>query len=284
MSKIPAIKFSDMKVEKFLDFITRADIQEMQVIDFTPQEVKCKAHPSDKSFIKYTAVEIPELMKYDSTPDDFELLKLPLYKLKRVKDALTIYIKRGIDTINGEIGYDSEKEGDGSHTGLYIRFKSPKMDVKIKATEMYMVKYMEDKHWEIYSNMDNPIAKFEMDKNFVTQVSNLCNLEGDDNVDEKEKNISIIINVLKSDDKIVFRSKDEGKWHTEYGKSDGNLNISGDKDYTFFVPQKAIQSMTAPSYNVYIVENKRIEQYIMVMYENKDNIMVKGLMEHEEDF
>ncbi len=278
MNEIKILKFSDLDVSKFLEYLTTCDIQEIQIIDFTPEKLKCKAHPEDKSFIKYSVTDVSGLLKYDTLPNDFKLLKFPFHRLKKTKDVLTIYIKRGIEKINGEIGYT--KEDDGSLVGTHIKFISPKLKVRISATEMFLAKHMEDKHWEAYSAKDNPLVKFDLDKDFVNQINNLCGLEGDDNTESKEKDISVVLNILKSENKVVFRSKDKGKWDTE---CDGNLNITCDKNYSFYIPQKILKAMTASLYDTYVVWNKNIDQHIMIMYENEDNIMLKALVEFNED-
>lgn len=274
------LKFSDLDVKKFLEFIKKADVQNIQIIDFTPDKIKCKSDPDDKSFVKYNSIDVEGLLTYDSTPDNFELLLLPLFRFKKLKDTLTIYVNAGIEKVDGEITYEMENE---NFVGLFLKLKYPKMNVKIKAGEMFLITHMEDKHWEIYCNKEKPLIKFDAKKEFTDRISDLCNLEGDDNVEEKEKNISIILDILKSENTVIFRSKEKDKWDMTYTEDDGNLKISCDKDYHFFIPQKAMQAMKAPLYDLYVVWNDKIDQYVLIMYENEENIMIKGLMEMEPD-
>lgn len=276
MDEVKVLKFVDLDVEKFQEYLIACDIQEIQIVDFGKNKIKCKAHPSDISFVKYTVVDTAEILSYKDLPEDFTLLKFPLHRIKKLRDSLGIYLKRGLTKINGEIGYT--KEDDQTLCGVYFKMIVPKNNLRINATEMFLAKYMEDEHWEIYSERDNAIAKFDIDKDFITYINSLCNLEGDDNVDSKEKNISIKLDILSKEKKVVFKSKDKDKWSVEYS---GNLVMNADRDYTFFIPQKVIKSMTAQLYDIYIVYNERISQYIMVMYEDDNNIMLKALMESE---
>lgn len=276
MDDIKVLKFTNLDVEKFQKYLTACDIQEIQIVDFGKNKLKCKAHPSDKSFVKYTVAEVAGMLEYKDLPEDFKLLKFPFHRLKKLRDSLGIYLKRDIKTASGEIGYT--EEDDQSLCGIYFKLIAPKNNLKISATEMFLAKYMEDEHWEAYSERDNPIAKFDVDKKFITYINSLCGLEGDDNVDIKEKDISIKLEILSSDKKVMFNSKEKGKWSVEY---DGNLSMTADRDYTFFIPQKAIKAMTAELYDIYVVYNERISQYIMVMYEDENNIMLKALMESE---
>lgn len=280
MSDTKTLSFINLDIEKFLGFIINSDIKEIQIIDFTPDKIKSKAHPIDNSYIKYTVLDVPDVLEYKSLPENFKLLKFPFYRLKRIKDTLTIYNKFEKEKIDGEILYEEDEEG--VMIGLRMKFKAPKMNISVNATEMYMTDYMTDKEWENYSNKEDVLVEFDMDKEFTNRIKSLCNLEGDDNTEAKEKDISIILDISKTNSTVTFRSKDKGKWDIEYNPDkDGKFEINSDKDYVFYIPKKILDIMGSLSYKIYVVWNKKIEQHVLMVEEDENNIILKGLMEFD---
>jgi hypothetical protein len=270
------IKFSDLNVANMLNYIKEAEIKEVQIFDISEEKIVCRAHPVDKSFVKHTATQTRDILKFDTLPSNFTWLLVPIYRLKKLKDILTIYEKCGDNLITGIITCE---EDDGRLIAMDISFKSKKSSVKFEATEMYLASHISEEAWTRYSNRSNEQVKFMLKGSLVERLRSLCAIEGDDNSENKDKNTVFVMKTNKENGTIKFTSVKKGKWEIDYNPvTDGELFINSPKDIQLVMPSTIFGYMKSSEYEVYIVLNPDINQYIMIIYENEDNVMLKALL------
>ena len=276
------IKFSNMDVAGMIEYLKDADIKEATVVELTEDKIICRAHPSSKSIVKYTSKDIADLFKYDATPADMKTIKVPLFRLTKLVDALKVYEKTGVEKVSGTI--NCSPADDGSHTANYINLVDKKgTKIRVKATELYLIPYMPEEIWDKISSTDNHFAKFDMSKDFVDKLSNLIGLKvGDagENEKSKTKTKSFAVKFGKDGD-ITFFSQEKDDWSMKYEESDGNKHLEIENDLAIKVPKLLVEIMNGQLYTVYVVMNKIVNQYMMVTVLDEENIILNALQPYD---
>lgn len=275
------IKFSELNIANLLAYLTIADIDENQVIDFRKDKILCRAHPADRTFIKYTKVDISDVLKYDALPKDFSILKFPLFRLKKLRDALLVFKSSNIDKISGEISYIKSSEDD-SLIVVSVKLLSKGLKITVKAMEYYLASYMSDEIWDKFYNQENTIVKFDAKKEFITKLSSLCSLDNNgDGEKSKDKVPSFILKVDAEKKALFFSSKTPNSWAMKYETEDGNQDIKAKNDLTVVIKKQMLTEMSSTFYDIILTNNKVINQNIMIMYQDESCIMLNALMEYD---
>lgn len=274
------IKFIDLNVSNFIAYLENSDIDENQVIDFTKDKIVCKAHPQDKTLVKYTAISAADILKYDALPETFKLLKFPIYRIAKILDALKIFKDSKVDKLVGEIVY--EIDGDKSFIGLSMKLASKGLRITIKAMDYYLASHMDDAIWEKLSERGDFLIKFDAKRDFMQKLISLCSLnEGGDGEKAKEKLPAFKISLGKENQSLVFSSKKDNGWAMKYDVEDGNKDFKAKDNVTLVMSKKMLKMMTATFYDVYIVYNQIAGQHILVAYQDDNNIMLNALLEYD---
>lgn len=270
------LKLKDIDTGLFLEYLKDADIDHPQTIDFLSDQVTCRAHPSNKTVVKYTSVP-SKIFTYEDIPTGFSLLKLPLYRLKKLKDVLSIYIASGAEKINATIGY--QIASDKSFVANYIEFSGGSQKVRIKAAEVLLVPYMEPNKWTILSNTDNYIVRYDMSKAMIARLIKLMKIRmgGDDNEKNKTKVIAYVIKYSKTSNQFSLSSMENGEWEIVYTSEFGNIDIKATEDFMFRVPKDVLEKMKNELYTVHVVYNEIAKQTVMITKENDNSIFVNSL-------
>ena len=275
------IKFTDLNIANFLAYLTNTDIGENQILDFRKDMIICRAHTVDRTFIKYTKVDIQDVLKYESLPKDFELLKLPMFRLKKLKDTLIVFKNSNIDKASGEITYEKSSD-DNSLIGLSIKLSSKSMKVTIKAMDYYLASYMNDEVWSRFYNQDNVIVKFDAKKDFINKLSSLCSLDNSGDAEKSKDKVPAFILKINADKKIlVFSSKTPNNWMLKYDTEDGNQDIKAKSDLTVVIKKQMLDEMPSTFYDIIITNNVHINQTLMIMYQDDSCIMLNALLEYD---
>lgn len=275
------VDITGVNPQNFLAYLDNANIDESQVIavDLKNKEMACRAYPPQIPWIKTTKTDLANLLTIKGKVDEgIVYIKIPLYRLKKLKDALKLFIDAKCEAINGTIGVTNGDDGT-SLFGTFFEFAAKSLRIRVSATDAYVVKMISDKVWNDFITYKDYFVKCDIKKDFVDRLKTLCTIEADD---DGEKAKSFVMSITK--DSMSIMSKDANKWKVTYdSERDGNIAINNvENEIKLFVQADILKVASAPMYEAIIFYNEAKKQYMLILTENKDNMIVCGMTEFDE--
>lgn len=240
------IKFSNINIDNFIDYITRSNIKEKQVIDICKTKLCSKGHDLNKTFVKYTEINIDDIFGSISLPETFKdttIIMLPFNDLKKVLEMAKIYKLSNKGQINGEITCKYDEEQD-RYIGLILQFKSATLTTKINLGEITMIQYLPTNIWERISSLDNNILEFKLHDDERDELIKLLKFESEVVKNQIKEIKKFLIEITNSN--VLFKSF-EGKWETKYDI----VSNSGMQPITLVVSSVMVEKMeSGKNYNM----------------------------------
>lgn len=287
MVKPVKISFKGLDVGLFSNFLSIADIQQELVLDFRHDKLISRAHPgASRAFINARQLTMSDFVNLEK-PENFQRLKLPLSKLKTLKDTIELYQSSGFEKIKGY--FNCEETGvAGVYVGLtlHLSTEDDKMKIKVPCTDLDMVSYMPDEAWTKYSCLDNIFMRFDVDKATLFRVKKLFGIENSAESSNKTKDPQFVITTDGTE--ITFSSRDKSKWsYTLPSGINKEINITDkdrkDKDgnISIVIDTKLIYGISSEMVTIYLVHNEALSQGLCLAWENADNVFIVPWVPHD---
>jgi hypothetical protein len=201
MSKLEDIKFKNLDVVKTLAFLKLADIEIKQCLEISDGNLISRGHPPTKNFVSFHSTESSSIFK-EIDPAESGGIRICLIKLKTFIDILELYKSSKVLFISGVMICKKE---DGYHYVINIKFKEKKLNTTVKCIESYITPIMDKEIWQKFSNTNDPILNFSLDKESLKQIKKLSALY----LTSEE---TPIFNLKLSENNLIFASKTKGDW------------------------------------------------------------------------
>lgn len=269
------IQIKDLNVNNMLAFLNNANVDIMQIIEFTKDSILSKGYPANKMFVKYASANISDIMQY-TFPDGRTLLKFPVYKLSKFISTLNVYKTAGYDKLNGVIEY--KVIGD-ELVGEKILLNTEKNEMKttIQKTDLAAIGYLPNEAWERISNIDNYIIKFDINKDFVQRIKSLMGISyGDGNNEKKDEHF-----IMNVDGKVITFENGKTSWNCVL--PDNNIDIKKSEPMKFDLPSRLLEWMSTPMQTVYITGNNQIDKFNFIIHENPMSISINLIGTHNKN-
>ncbi len=188
------IKFKNLNVNNLHAFIQNSEAGNFNhTYELTKDAISCRAFPTDKKFVKYTSISMADIFLFDSLPDDFVSLKLPIYALKKLKTALSVLDDVTIENAGGSIEYYPD-ESNGGLIASCIEFKGNKTKNKVKATDPSMFSYISpEKFNDLMSGVD--MFSFDIDVVLKDRIQKLFEIDNDNTFTIKANGLDSTVTV-----------------------------------------------------------------------------------------
>ncbi len=288
------IEFKDLKVPNFIAFIENANVGVSQVIDFEKDSVISRGHPEARTFAKLFQMMVSDLFTYGELPADFIRIKLALPKLKALRDNIEIFNKAGIETIDGFFQFEPTGE-KGIYLAHFIKFNSKDNKLKIATNtgDANLISYMPSTAWAKFADVENTLARFDIDSKFIHQLAQLIKLDVSDVSDNaKSKEVSIALWVAP-DGGIVFTSRNragargEFKWSLEFPDDKNKVvkleqsDLNSDGKLALCIPMRVVEAMKQDFYTVFVTFNKHTNYNTFVLKRNDSDIYISGILPYD---
>ena len=267
MASKQTLNFKNINVTNFLAYIGNAKAGSFNhTFELTKDKVICKAFPQDKKFVKYTTVELVDILRFEQLPENFTDIKVPIYHLDKLNTSLDIFKELGIEDVSGTIDWYIDEES-GIMAASAIEFKSKKTKAKVKATDANMYTYMDDGKFKELSNTDGHFLKFDIDKSFINKLQKLFKLDSMD---------AFIMKFDKENNSLIFEVK--GVWSETY---ESNIESTLDSSSTgWVVPKEAIDRLNMPNYTVY-AKLKDNGHTMLVWFHDENNMILNFVTKYD---
>lgn len=223
MAEQVKIKFKNLNVDNFIDYIENSNIKEKQVIDIYSDKLYSKGHNLNKTFVKYTEIETSSIFGSIEFPENFSdqsFIVLPFNDLKKILEMAKIYkINASSSQINGEITCKFDEQ-QNKYIGQIIQFKSAKMSTKLNLGEVSMIQYLPNAIWQKISDNSSYQVKFGITSDGIEEILKLFKFENEITKNTVKEVKKFIVEFGKTENTVVFKSF-EGKWETKYDVIDG---------------------------------------------------------------
>lgn len=229
MAELIKIKFKDLDVTKFLEYVEISNIKEKQILEIYRDKIYSKGHNMTRTFVKYVEIETNLIFSSIEFPDDdIEKLLLPFNDLKKLIEMLKIYLLRSksgveVSKVNGVIECKLDKDNN-RYIGCTMQLKSAKMSTKINLGEVSMIHYLSNDVFNKISSTENYSYKFLITDEDLNEISKLLKFENEV-VKNAIKEVKKFIIEFDKNNQVLFKSFD-GKWETKY---DVEMKISENK-------------------------------------------------------
>lgn len=261
------LKFKNLNVGNLLTFLDNANAGKFNhTFEINPSTgtIQCRAFPQDRKFVKFTAVNLADIMLIETIPADLETLKLPIYAMDKLKSALKVIEDNSIEECSGHIEYSAD-DTNGGFVASSVHFKAKKISNKVKATDQLMFSFITAEKFKDLSSREGYMAKFDADRDFRSKLADLFTLEGDN---------TFTLKYDKKGKKLTFFAGDS--WSYDFEGAD----IPSDVDFAYDIPKEAINRLTLPLYTITIAKQESGHTN-MVAFADEMNIIANFIVAHD---
>jgi hypothetical protein len=268
------IKFSELSLREFLNFLKFSDINNKQILEVTNDSIYTKAHPSSKSYLIYRRLQNP-FTKSDNIDGKILLPMSSTTKLIKVVESL---IKTKNEKIDGEFLF--KRNGDNNVCSS-ILFKNKNTSIKLHTSdfEFSQMPFLNDTIWNsILSNETMPcVCSFNVSLEFIKEIQNYTKLFTDSSTTVDTERYYRII--LEKDKLPTFCSKKGDSWVKSIDDVK-NIKIFYNKDEkivlnSFLTILDYVSSESDIEVNIKISPNNN---YFILIKENENSIFFNTLV------
>jgi len=175
------IEFSAKKVKAFSAWLKKfasIDTALLLEIDEIENLFIAKTYNEERSVVKFSKIKFDEAGLTVKTSKDPKRVKVGIYNIARLMKIM--------DQFNDEefsftVNYDEIVGETTEQAGLSLILKNKNLKMTVECTSLNIFKYISDELFEgTISNLDEVVAKFELDASNIEQINSLCSLDSED--------------------------------------------------------------------------------------------------------
>jgi hypothetical protein len=258
------IKFKNLKISEFISFLNKADINDKQIVEFSPDFIKSKAHPPlDKTYINYQETETNSILEFINLE---KRLKFPFNTFKKTISILKLYLKSGIKEINGEF-HCNKSNDDLFLEGIALKFIG-KTKTQINSAEIQTIPYISDEIWSNISNHSEPILKFNLEWKQVIELIELNDIYKKNN----QQTHAFKVEFDTDKNKINLESKENEYWKIT---DIDNLTLSKE-NFSMMASYNIIFLLSENNYTFYVSKLKN-GSYVLVAKSSDKSMYLNSL-------
>jgi len=233
MESLKILKFSKLNVKRFIDYLSDTNIKEKETIDFEQTRLVCKSHSEMKMYIKFVEVGIDKLF---GEINPYKHLYFPLNDVGKLIKIFELYNSNNIETVDGDIHYYDDNEGN--QVATLFNIKAGQLKNKIALGEYGNIQYLKTDIWEkTISEVEKSSIVFKLLAIDVDNLLKLLAIDKDTAFLNKTKDFNKFAVKPTSNGKISINSF-EGKW--EYLIEDVEIMTEKKEIYFFDITLKLL--------------------------------------------